>query len=102
LSDEWDWRGGLRIEGSRTTCKSISLLKFLECFAKMFARRQGDVVLQFTGVMEVHDLYSEKANCQIEEILRARNAVGFQPDTLAQARSEAYDNCAYCIGGSMR
>ena len=52
--------------------------------------------------MEVHDLHSEKASCQIDEILRAKNAVGFRPDTLAQARSEGYDNCAYCIGGSTR
>jgi len=51
---------------------------------------------------EVHDLNNEKTNCQIDEILRARNAVGFRPDTNAQARSEGYDNCAYCIGGSTR
>ncbi len=52
--------------------------------------------------MEVHDLHNEKSNCQIDEILRAKHAVGFRPDTLAQARSEGYDNCAYCIGGSTR
>jgi hypothetical protein len=51
---------------------------------------------------EVHDLHKENANCQISEILRADNAVGFTPDTQYQARSEGYDNCAYCLGGSMR
>ena len=52
--------------------------------------------------MEVHDLTAEKTNCQIDEILSAGHAVGFTPDTLAQARSEGYDNCAWCIGGSAR
>lgn len=51
---------------------------------------------------EVHDLQRETRQCQIDEILRAGHAVGFSPDTLAQARSEGYDNCAYCIGGSTR
>ncbi len=48
---------------------------------------------------EVHDLNKKTANCQINEI---RNAVRFVPDTLAQAHSEGYDNCNYCIGGSTR
>jgi hypothetical protein len=52
--------------------------------------------------MEVHDLQNEQTNCQIDEILRANHAVVFDPDTLEQARSEGYDNCAYCIGGSTR
>ena len=49
---------------------------------------------------EVHDLQSEKTNCQITEILQTGHAVVFDPDTLDQAHSESYDNCAYCIGGS--
>jgi len=52
--------------------------------------------------MEVHDLHKEKTQCQIDEIIRARNAVVFDPDKLEQAHSEGYDNCAYCIGGSLR
>ncbi len=28
---------------------------------------------------EVHDLHNEKSNCYVDEILRARNAVGFRP-----------------------
>lgn len=40
--------------------------------------------------------------CQIDEIIRAGHARIFNPDTLAQAHSEEYDNCAYCIGGSKR
>lgn len=52
--------------------------------------------------MEVHDLSNEKAQCQIDEIIKAGHAVVFSPDTLAQADEEGYDNCAYCIGGSVR
>lgn len=52
--------------------------------------------------MEVHDLGNEKPQCQIDEIISAENAVVFNPDTLEQAHNEGYDNCAYCIGGSMR
>ena len=51
---------------------------------------------------EVHDLRNEKTNCQINEIIGASHAVVFSPDTLAQARSEGYDNCANCVGSSTR
>lgn len=52
--------------------------------------------------MEVHDLQNENTNCQIDEIINAGNAVVFSPDTLDQAKSEGYDNCSWCIGGSTR
>jgi hypothetical protein len=51
---------------------------------------------------EVHKLSNENANCQVDEIIKAGHAVGFTPDTVEQAHSEGYDNCAYCIGGSKR
>ena len=54
---------------------------------------------------EVHDLDREDtflSGCQIDEIIRAGNAKAFSPDSLAQAHSEGYDNCAKCIGGSRR
>lgn len=51
---------------------------------------------------EVHDLQNEKTQCQIDEILAANHAAGFDPDTLAQAHKEGYDNGHYCIGGSTR
>ena len=54
------------------------------------------------GHMEVHDLNNEKVLCQIDEIIRAGHALVFTPDTLAQAHTEGFDNCAYCIGGSLR
>jgi hypothetical protein len=54
------------------------------------------------GHIEVHDLKNEQAGCQISEIVSAGHAVVFSPDTLAQAHSEGYDNCAYCIGSSLR
>ena len=51
---------------------------------------------------EVHDLNNEKSQCQINEILAADHAVGFIPDTLAEAHRNGYDNCHWCIGGSKR
>ncbi len=51
---------------------------------------------------EVHEVARETRDCQITEILSAGHAVGFSPDSLAQAHKEGYDNCAYCIGGSTR
>ena len=51
---------------------------------------------------EVHDLQNEQTQCQIDEILAANHAVGFDPDTLGQAHKEGYDNGHYCIGGSTR
>lgn len=55
-----------------------------------------------TDHMEVHNLWNEKPQCQIDEIISAENAVVFSPDTLEQAHNEGYDNCAYCIGSSTR
>ena len=58
-----------------------------------------------TNTTEVHDLDNEKTSpseCQIDEIIAAEHAKAFDPDTLDQAHSEGYDNCAYCIGGSIR
>lgn len=54
------------------------------------------------GHMEVHDLDKENVRCQIDEIIQAGHAVTFIPDTLAQAHRQGYDNCAYCLGGSVR
>ena len=54
------------------------------------------------GHMEVHDLDNEKAACQIDEIIRAGHAVIFTPDTLTQAHQQGYNNCAFCIGSSIR
>lgn len=55
-----------------------------------------------TYTKEVHDLDREKTQCQIDEIIAAGHARTFTPDTLEQAHSEGYDNCAYCIGGGTR
>ncbi len=54
---------------------------------------------------EVHDLDNEKTGanqCQIDEIIRAGHAAIFNPDSLSQANSQSYDNCAHCIGDSKR
>lgn len=58
-----------------------------------------------TPKKEVHDLDNEKTRaneCQIDEIIKAKHARTFTPDTLEQAHREGYDNCKYCIGGSTR
>ena len=58
-----------------------------------------------TDKREVHDLNNEKTGaneCQIDEIINAGHAKTFTPDTHEQAKSERYDNCAHCIGGSER
>jgi len=52
--------------------------------------------------MEVHDLDKETKNCQIDEIIKARHAVIFDPDSLDEAHRRGYDNGHYCIGGSTR
>ena len=49
---------------------------------------------------EVHDLDNEKTQCQIDEIIRAGNDKPYS--SLSTARSDGYDNCAHCIGGSTR
>ena len=69
------------------------------------SNRQGKRFLGNKNKREVHDLTNEdrKPNgCQIDEFLRAGNGVYFVPDTLQQAQSEGYDNCAKCLGGSTR
>ena len=58
-----------------------------------------------TNKTEVHDLDNEKTaanQCQVDEIISAGHAVTFDPDTLPEAKSQGYDNCAFCIGGSLR
>jgi len=54
------------------------------------------------GDHEVHDLYNEKPQCQIDLILQNRHAVRFIPDTLSQAKKEGFDPCGHCIGFSTR
>lgn len=71
------------------------------------ARRQGHPLYgkkycanTSSSKKEVHDLDNEKANCQIDEIIKARHAKPY--DSLEQAHRDGYDNCAWCLGGSTR
>ncbi len=66
------------------------------------ARLVGNQFLGNANTTEVHDLTKEQQQCQIATIVQNGHAVTFSPDTLAQARSEGYDNCHHCIGGSTR
>lgn len=67
--------------------------------------REGKNFLGNKNTYEVHDLRCEDTSengCQIDEILDAGHGVRFIPDTLIQAHSEGYDDCAKCIGTSTR
>jgi len=53
--------------------------------------------------MEVHDLRHEKAQCQIKRIIESgTNGRTFNKDHLGVAHALGYDNCAYCLGRSVR
>ena len=52
------------------------------------------------NTMEVHDLDNEKTSCQIDEIIKAGNAVPY--NSLSEAHAAGHDNCAWCLGGSTR
>lgn len=54
-----------------------------------------------TNTMEVHNLFTQTDNCQINEI-KPEHKKYFNPDTLEQAHTEGFDNCYYCVGGSTR
>ncbi|MFB5647500.1 MAG: hypothetical protein ACE5RO_05105 [Candidatus Nitrosomaritimum yanchengensis] len=47
----------------------------------------------------VHDLPNQKESCQINKIMIVHKRY-FIPDTFAQANSEGYDSCVWCIGKS--
>lgn len=49
---------------------------------------------------EVHDLDSETARCQIDAIIEAGHDKGYE--FLYAAHAAGYDNCAHCLGGSLR
>ena len=55
-----------------------------------------DRYLGNTHRKEVHDLTNEKAECRIDEVIRAGRDRPF--DSLAEAHEEAYQNCYYCLG----
>ena len=50
----------------------------------------------------VHDLTHAKVRCQIAEVICAGTGVRFDPDTLAEAHREGYDDCVWCMGESTR
>jgi len=68
----------------------------------VFSRPSDKRFLGNRNTTEVHDLNNEKRGCQIDELISARHGVVFSPDTLAQAHTEGFDNCAHCIGASQR
>lgn len=63
----------------------------------------GERYLGNVNKTEVHDLDNEKTGanqCQIDEIIRARNDRPFA--SMESAHTAGYDNCAYCLGRSTR
>ena len=49
---------------------------------------------------KVHDLDNEKGACQINRIIQAGHAEGF--NSLEAAHNANYENCHWCLGGSTR
>jgi hypothetical protein len=63
----------------------------------------GERYLGNVNKKEVHDLDNEKKGpheCQIDEIIKSGHDKPF--DSLAKAHQEGYDNCAHCLGSSLR
>lgn len=60
----------------------------------------GERYLGNKNTTEVHDLDNEQTNCQIDEIIKAGHDKPYT--SLSDAKSDGYDNCAYCLGGSSR
>jgi hypothetical protein len=63
----------------------------------------GEQYLGNIAKKEVHDLDNEDTSgngCQIDEIIASGNEVLFT--TLAAAHAAGYDNCAKCLGRSLR
>jgi len=49
---------------------------------------------------EVHDLDNEKVKCQIDEIIQAGHDKPYS--SLSAAHADGFDNCAHCLGNSLR
>lgn len=60
----------------------------------------GEKYLGNTNEKEVHDLDNETVNCQINEIIAAGHDMPFT--SLVVAKLSGFDNCAYCVGNSLR
>jgi hypothetical protein len=65
------------------------------------ARRSGHPLYgaKFCGnksEKEIHNLDNEKPECQIDEILKTRNAIHFS--SLHLARAYGYKKCVKCLG----
>jgi len=64
---------------------------------------RGEKYLGNVHTKEVHDLDNEdtrRDGCQIDEIIAADHDRPFT--SLATAYAQGYDNCAKCLGGSLR
>ena len=59
----------------------------------------GEQYLGNTNTKEVHDLDKETDNCQIDEIISAGHDKPFTE--LSTAHSQSYDNCRWCLDGSL-
>ena len=60
----------------------------------------GKRYLGNTNTREVHDLDNEQIQCKVDTIIAHNHADGFA--TYEEAKRAGYDNCAYCIGNSLR
>jgi len=64
------------------------------------AVKRGRLHIGNTRTAQVHVVAHARARCQVDDVVDTDRAVGFYPDSLAQALREGYDPCAYCIGSA--
>jgi hypothetical protein len=62
--------------------------------------KRGRLHLGNPRTAQVHVVTRARARCGVDELIAADHAVGFYPDSLAQARREGYDVCVHCTGKS--
>lgn len=44
-----------------------------------------------------HDLYNEKHDCKVNQIISSGNGVRFEPDNQQQAEKEGFVRCENCL-----
>jgi len=61
---------------------------------------RGERYLGNAKSKEVHDLDFEKLSCQIDKIIKAGHDRPLP--SVEIAKTYGFDNCAHCLGGSLR
>lgn len=64
------------------------------------AHKRGRFLIGNSRTAQVHVVAHARARCHVDDVVDKDRAVGFYPDSLAQALREGYDPCTYCAGSS--